>query len=672
MPVEFGRAICGDLDQAERREWLVTNGLGGFASGTIAGTLTRRYHGLLIAAFRPPVERTLLLTKLDETVGYRGASYAIASNRWSGAYISPRGFTTIERFYLDGTTPVWEFALADALLEKRIWMEPGANATYVRYRSLRGAGPLELSLRALVNYRDFHANTHAGNWHVGVTKSRPRTLRIDAIAGGRPFWLAADSGDVEVENVWYRDFVLAEETERGLDDRDDNLAAGVFTATLEIGDTIAIVAADADLGEFGADDAAGRRRRHETSVLAAYRCAGHADEPSWMQHFVLAADQFVVARPIAADPGALSVIAGYHWFADWGRDTMIALPGLALATGRPAIAKKILTTFSSFVDGGMLPNCFPDGGEAPQYNTVDAALWYVEAVARYVEATGDDEALQMLWPSLQSVIACYRAGTRYGIHMDADGLIVASAPGMQLTWMDAKVGNTVITPRMGKPVEIGALWYNALARMASLAKRIGSSDAAEYAAVAAVAQTGFDRFWNAAGQYCYDVLDGPEGDDVSLRPNQLFAVSLPCSPLSAQRQRAVVDVCAAQLLTSSGVRSLDPSDARFIPRYGGGPAARDAAYHQGTVWTWLLGSFAIAHARVYRDPVIARSFLRPLTDRLLDCGLGSLGEIADATAPFDSRGAIAQAWSVAEFLRAWHEIPLVVQGASGFEPAPPK
>ena len=569
MPVEFGRAVCGDLDQAERREWLVTNGLGGFASGTIAGTLTRRYHGLLIAAFRPPVERTLLLTKIDETVGYRGASYAIASNRWSGAYISPRGFTMIERFYLDGTTPVWEFALADALLEKRIWMEPGANATYVRYRSLRGAGPLELSLRALVNYRDFHANTHAGNWHVGVTKSRSRTLRIDAIAGGRPFWLAADSGDVEVENVWYRDFVLAEETERGLDDRDDNLAAGVFTATLEIGDTITVVAADAELGEFGADDAAGRRRRHETTVLDAYRCAGHADEPSWMQHFVLAADQFVVARPIAADPGALSVIAGYHWFADWGRDTMIALPGLALATGRPAIAKKILTTFSSFVDGGMLPNCFPDRGEAPQYNTVDAALWYVEAVARYVEATGDDEALQMLWPSLQSVIACYRAGTRYGIHMDADGLIVASAPGMQLTWMDAKVGDIVITPRMGKPVEIGALWYNALARMASLAKRIGSSDAAEYAAVAAVAQTGFDRFWNAAGRYCYDVLDGPEGNDVSLRPNQLFAVSLPCSPLSAQRQRAVVDVCAAQLLTSSGMRSLAPSDARFIPRYGG-------------------------------------------------------------------------------------------------------
>ena len=250
MDVEFGRAVCGDLDQAERREWLVTNGLGGFASGTIAGTLTRRYHGLLIAAFRPPVERTLLLTKIDETVGYRGASYAIASNRWSGAYISPRGFTMIERFYLDGTTPVWEFALADALLEKRIWMEPGANATYVRYRSLRGAGPLELSLRALVNYRDFHANTHAGNWHVGVTKSRSRTLRIDAIAGGRPFWLAADSGDVEVENVWYRDFVLAEETERGLDDRDDNLAAGVFTATLEIGDTITVVAADAELGEF--------------------------------------------------------------------------------------------------------------------------------------------------------------------------------------------------------------------------------------------------------------------------------------------------------------------------------------------------------------------------------------------------------------------------------------
>ncbi|MEO6836613.1 MAG: amylo-alpha-1,6-glucosidase [Candidatus Tumulicola sp.] len=668
MFVEFGRPVCGDLASAERREWLVTNGLGGFASGTVAGTLTRRYHGLLIAAFRPPVERMLLVTKIEETVRYRGTTYALATNRWRNAYVSPQGFTSIERFYLDGTTPVWEFALADAVLEKRVWMEQGANATYVRYRHLRGTAPLDLSLRTLVNYRDFHGNTHAGDWRVGVAQASPRGLRVDAVPDGRPFWIAADAGNVEIENVWYRDFVLSEETRRGLDDLDDNLAAGTFTITLAPSATVTVVAADAEPGAFSSDGARGRRTDREASVLRAYeRTAGATQSRAWIRQCVLAADKFVVARPIAADPQALSVIAGYHWFADWGRDTMIALPGLTLATGRPDIAKRILTTFAAFVDGGMLPNFFPDRGPTPQYNTADAALWYVETTARYVDATGDLATLRSLWPSLQDVIAHYRAGTRYGIHMDSDGLIAAGAAGVQLTWMDAKLGDWVVTPRMGKPVEIGALWYNALARMAQLATRIGAAPAAaEYAQLAKTARSGFERFWNESAGYCYDVLDGPDGNDATLRPNALFAVSLPNSPLAGDRQRAVVDACASALLTSNGIRTLAASNPLFSAHYQGSVRDRDAAYHQGTAWTWLLGAFAVAHARVYRDVEVARSFLQPLSDQLLDGGLGTLGEIADGAAPFDGRGAIAQAWSVGELLRAWHDIPKIAQG--GFEP----
>jgi predicted glycogen debranching enzyme len=328
---------------------------------------------------------------------------------------------------------------------------------------------------------------------------------------------------------------------------------------------------------------------------------------------------------------------------------------LSLTTGRPHIAKKILSTFARFIDGGMLPNCFPESGTSPQYNTVDAALWYVEAVARYVTATNDEETLRALFPALELIVAGYRDGTRYGIHMDTDGSIVASAPDVQLTWMDAKIGDRVITPRRGKPVEIAALWYNALMRVAELASK-AERDGSEYASLAATTRAGFERFWNDELACCYDVIDGPGGNDATLRPNQLFAIALPHPVLRADRYRTVVDVCAEQLVTSSGVRTLGPKDPRFTPRYGGSAEARDTAYHQGTAWPWLIGAFAVAHARAYGDAEVARSFLIPLADRLWDYGLGSISEIADGGAPFRPRGAIAQAWSVGELLRAWFDI----------------
>ena len=662
MDIAFGRDICGDLAAAERREWLVVNGLGGFASGTIAGTLTRRYHGLLIAALRPPVERTLLVTKIDEVATYRGSRYELAANRWKDDYVSPNGFTLIERFYFDGTMPVWHFALADAVLEKRVWMEDGANVSYVRYRVLRAAAPVALELKALVNARDFHGNTHAGDWHVNVAPA-PRGLSVDA--GNAKYGLYADAGSWTIENAWYRDFVLLRETERGLDDRDDNLAAGTLAVTLAPGTSVTVAAKeglaplDTARGDVGGD----RFARRERELLTAWRSTpGAARAPDWMERCVLAASQFVVARPIENDALALSTIAGYHWFSDWGRDTMIALPGIALQTGRPQVARNILTTFASFVDGGMLPNVFPDRGQAPEYNTVDAALWYVEAAARYVTATGDLVTLRALLPSLMGVVRGYRDGTRYGIHVDPeDGLVAAGAPGVQLTWMDAKVGDWVVTPRIGKPVEISALWYNALHRMQLMLALAGNDDAEVRALLARVR---FDRFWNSQTGYCYDVLDGPDGNDAVLRPNQLFGLSLPNAALDASKRQAVVDACAAQLVTSNGLRSLAPSEPGYCAHYGGSPHDRDAAYHQGTAWAWLLGTFAKAHARAYGDAEAARSFLQPLAAQLFDAGIGSISEIADATAPFEPRGAIAQAWSVAELIDAWCEIPAIAQAGS--------
>jgi predicted glycogen debranching enzyme len=641
--IAFGRSICGNLAEAERREWLVTNGLGGFASGTIAGTLTRRYHGLLVAALKPPLQRTLLVAKFDEVAHYRGAAYELAANRWREGYIAPRGFELIERFYLDGTTPVWRYALADALLEKRVWMAQGANVTFVRYRVLRAVLSLDLQLRTFVNYRDFHGNTHAADWQISVTPC-PGGFSVEAYERATPFSVIAERGEAGVENLWYRDFVLAQESRRGLDDRDDNLAAGSFTFALQPGESVTIAAGVGARSPF--DSAQGHTRRI---------APGDTADRWWVKQCEMAAEQFIVARPTPSDPDGRSIIAGYHWFGDWARDTMIALPGLTLATRRFEVARKILTTFAPFVDRGMLPNFFPEAGETPEYNAADAALWYVEAIASYVDATVDRVTLRTLWRSLQDVVTSYRDGTRYDIHMDTDGAIVAGAPGIQLTWMDAKIGDWVVTPRMGKPVEIAALWYNALERMTVMAALLGEPPDA-YASLAQLARAGFDRFWNERTGFCYDVIDGPDGDDPTLRPNQIFAVSLPYSPLTSERQRAVVDACAAQLLTTNGLRTLPPSDPRFVPTYAGLPRDRDAAYHQGTVWPWLLGPFAIAHARVYRDRELARSFLEPLADQLLDHGLGSISEVADATAPFRPGGAIAQAWSVAELLRAWKEL----------------
>ncbi len=657
MSLDWGRETCGRLEVAESREWLCTNGIGGFASGTLAGVLTRRYHGLLVSALEPPLGRTLVIAKVDDSVEYDGGRHPLFANRWADGTVDPHGYREIERFRLEDTTPVWTYAIRDTLLEKRVWMEQGENTTYVRYRLLRAAGPATLDLKVLVNYRDYHGTTRGEGWQMRV-EGVQNGLRVVAFDGAAPVVLLAAGAEVLAAHRWCYGFQLAREQERGLGSREDHLHAGTFRRTLRPGETLTLVLSTEHQPALDGDRAWERRRSHEAGLLSRWREAhpGAARAPAWVQHLVLAADQFVVRRPLPDDPEGMSVIAGYHWFGDWGRDTMISLPGLLLSTGRAEAARRILTTFARFVDRGILPNRFPDAGEAPEYNTVDATLWYFEAVRAYHAVTGDDGLLKELFPVLEEIVRWHRQGTRYGIVEDgADGLLRSGEPGVQVTWMDAKVGDWVVTPRTGKAVEVNALWYNALCAMAAFAGRLGRA-AGPWEGLAGRVRAGFGRFWNEPARACYDVIDGPGGNDAALRPNQLFAVSLPESPLSPERQRQVVDACARHLLTSHGLRSLAPDHPEYRGRYAGGPWERDGAYHQGTVWGWLLGPFALAHLRVYGDAQAAEAFLLPMAHHLADYGVGSIAEIFDGDPPFTPRGCVAQAWSVSETLRAWLEI----------------
>jgi predicted glycogen debranching enzyme len=656
MWIEFGPEICRDLNQAESQEWLVTNGIGGYASGTVAGMLTRRYHGLLVATLNPPLGRTLLLTKLDETVLYGESVYPLHTNRWADGTIEPSGYEQIKLFRLEGTVPVWRFACTDALLEKRIWMEQGANTTYVQYSLTQANQPVTITFKALVNYRDYHGSTQSGDWQMAIQPVDSGVVVI-AYPEAVPFYLLSDRAQVTPAHDWYYGFDLAVERYRGLSDREDHLHAATFEVTLNPGESCTVVASTEPQPTLNSEAALQAHRMYEQQLLdhwKTYHQPNHSDaSPAWVNHLVLAADQFIVNRPLPDSPEGKTILAGYHWFSDWGRDTMISLPGLTLATGRPAIARAILKTFAQYVDQGMLPNRFPDAGEIPEYNTVDATLWYFEAIRAYYSATQDQTLLRELFPVLAEIIDWHCRGTRYSIHLDfSDGLLYAGETGVQLTWMDAKVGDWVVTPRIGKPVEVNALWYNALRIMTRFAAELGIAHG-NYEAMAERALAGFSRFWNLETSSCYDVLDGPAGNDVALRPNQIFAVSLPDSPLTPAQQQKVVEACQQRLLIPYGLRSLASNHPQYQGHYGGDQRQRDAAYHQGTAWGWLLGPFVLAHLRVYGNSAQARQFLEPMADHLCTHGLGNLSEIFEGDAPFTPRGCIAQAWTVAEVLRAW-------------------
>jgi predicted glycogen debranching enzyme len=634
------------------REWLVTNGLGGFAAGTVALANTRRYHGLLVASFKPPVDRQVLVSKVDIEVAYRGLRYALTSNEFADGTLNPRGFEYLVDFRLDGQLPVWTFGIADALVELRIYAAQGENTAYLRVRVIAATAPLTFELTPLCAYRDYHAHMHGG-WQLGVD-AEPRAVTVRAFDGAHPYRIAVDRGWFDAAPDWHWSFLHRIERERGLDATEDLFKPGVFRAEMSAGESLHL-AASAEAGERADGNAALLRETQRGLRMARAIPAG---SPAWIHRLQLAADQFIVARADAS--GALAgktIIAGYPWFSDWGRDTMIALPGLTLATGRFADAAAILRTFGEHVSEGMLPNRFPDGGEAPEYNTVDATLWYFHALDCYFEATRDAQLLAELMPVMRDILDWHERGTRYGIGMDpADGLLRAGVPGVQLTWMDAKVGDWVVTPRIGKPVEINALWHFAHVAMARWHELLeDGTAAARYLNRANRIRDAFRaRFWNSHDKGLFDVIDGPQlRGDAAVRPNQIFAVALDSGLLYEEQARSVVEVCARELLTPVGLRSLARADGQYVPHFRGGPLERDGAYHQGTVWSWLLGPFALAHHAVYGDAEHAIGLLAASASHLDAACIGQVSEVFDGDAPHTPGGCCAQAWGVAETLRAY-------------------
>jgi predicted glycogen debranching enzyme len=628
--------LCGDLAAAEAREWLLTNGRGGYAMGTVAGTLTRRYHGLLVAALDPPVTRRLIVARLDLDVEYDGRTYELSTNRWRSGAIAPQGWRLAEAFALEDGVPAWTYAFGDALLEVTLAMPLDADATAVSLRARRARTPLVIRGRLVVADRDHHGGA-LPEVAAFTTAQAADGATIALPASQRTLHAFAPGAVARVASERYAGYVLARETERGLPDVDDYAHVLTLEWTLANGAGGGVVLT---LDTSVAHDA----RKIVDARREANRARASAQPTPLLGRLALAADAFVVARGTGT-----TIIAGYPWFTDWGRDTMISLPGLLLETGRARDASAVLRTFAAHVQDGLVPNRFPDAGGPAEYNTIDASLWFVEAVRAYVTATGDDAFLRDVFPAVRAVIEGYTTGTRYGIGVDADGLVRDGEDGVQLTWMDAKVGDRVITPRRGKPVEVNALWYNALRACETFAQRLGES-ADGYRTAAERTAVAMERFWNAERGWCYDVLDGPDGDDISLRPNQLFTVSLFASAFDDERARAIVDICAARLWTSMGLRTLSPDDPGYRSTYGGDQAARDGAYHQGTVWPWLAGPFIRAHLRAYGDRNRARTFVQPLIDALDSDAIGTLPEIAEGDTPHAPRGCPAQAWSVAELI----------------------
>jgi predicted glycogen debranching enzyme len=589
--IQFDRSICSNLEAASGREWLDTNGTGAFASSTITGLNTRRYHGLLVAATKPPLGRVLLLSKLEETLVVGSRRFDLSANRYTGA-IHPQGYQHLKEFRLD-PFPVFIYECEGIEIEKRVFMIYGENSTVIQYE-VRGAGDKRgecfLEARPLIAFRDYHSTTHENSSLEPHVASEAGLTRVAPYEGLPALYLAHDAEEVDSTGYWYRNFEFEAERERGLDFLEDLFAPMCLKFDLSARDQASIIASTEARDVRDAD----RHRRSEIERREAI-IASAPNEDKLVRALFAAADQYIVAR---AD--CKTIIAGYHWFGDWGRDTMISLPGLTLATGKAGVAKSILREFALHIDRGMLPNRFPDAGEPPEYNTVDAALWYFEAVRALLDYTGDYEFVRAhLYAALVDIIDWHVRGTRFGIHVDTDGLLAAGEEGAQLTWMDAKVGDYVVTPRRGKPVEIQALWHNALRVMEDLAGRFGDqANEKRYRQMAAHARRSFNnQFWNEAQGCLYDVVDG-DWRDAAIRPNQILAVSLAHTMLPREKAKQVVEAVERHLLTPLGLRSLAPADPQYRARYEGGPRERDISYHQGTVWAWLMGPFITAYIKV--------------------------------------------------------------------------
>lgn len=632
-----GRDTCRDYAQSSKLEWLESNGTGAFAMGTVSGANTRRYHALLVASLKPPVERYVVLSRAEEEVRVDGASYALGAAQYPGI-VSPRGFEHLEEFRLD-PFPVWKYAAGGAALEKQIFLVPGRQTLVLRYTADRAC---TLRVRPFVACRDYHSLAHANPGFRTDVETADGFLRMQPYGGIPALALHHSGGRFEPGGNWYYNCEYLAELDRGLDFREDLYTPGVIEFTLGPGEPAWMIAT---IDPHESTDAG--------SLLAA-RLAARSQTL-----LDAAADRFLVVR----SGGQPAILAGFPWFTDWGRDTMISLPGLLIGRGRLDEARRILEGFLGYLNQGLIPNRFPDAGETPEYNTADATLWMFVAAKLYWDGSGDRDFLErVFYPAAKRIIAWHRKGTWFGIGVDPqDGLLRAGAPGTQLTWMDAKIGDWVVTPRHGKPVEINALWYNALRLTSDWAARCGEpAVASEMNEEADRVRLSFrQKFWNPARRCLYDVL-GDAAPVAKLRPNQIFAVCLPYPLLDPPERQAVVRIVETELLTPFGLRTLERSDPDYKPRYQGSPFERDSAYHQGTVWPWLLGPFIRAYLAAFgRTPATVahcRGLLDGLEPELYRDGLGSIAEVYDGDEPHRAGGCPAQAWSVAEFIRARQEL----------------
>lgn len=644
MRMVFNQAVCQNLKTALSKEWLETNGIGSFACSTIIGANVRRQNGLLVASLKPPVERHVLLSKMEERARLGNQECHLSTNLYPGT-IYPHGFNIQTEFRLR-PWPTFRYVCDEFEIEKSVCLIYGENTVVISYRNMRSRGPVELKVRPLLAFRDYNSlqkRTDAVNMNVergnGVLSVQPFAKL--------PRLYFHSKGEIETRADWYNRFNYPVEQERGLDFEEDLFTPFELTFKLPSGQTVSIVVSTER--KTGADAeallAAERERRKEFE----------RDKDTTRQALLIAADAFITKR----GKDFKSVLAGYPWFTDWGRDTMIALPGLTLTSGKFKLAKEILLTFAKYCDKGMIPNVFPDAGETPEYNTVDGALWFVVSTWNYWKASKDDVGTKQLLPAFSDVIKFYREGTRYDIFADDDGLISAGTPGTQLTWMDVKVDGYVPTPRHGKPVEINALWLNALLMLAEIEEKLaGDIQSAVILRKLAdqVAGNFVKTFWNADGNYLFDVVQG-NFRDPAIRPNQIFAVSLPYSPLDKAQQKAVLDCVTKHLLTPVGLRSLARNHEKYCPKYTGNTWQRDCAYHQGTVWGWLIGPYCDAYAKVNGTGKTQKKeiagLLAGLFAHLEQAGLGSVSEIFDADPPHRPVGCFAQAWSVSELLRVY-------------------
>lgn len=645
MKISFDRSITNDIDLAMRREWIETNGLGGWASSTIIGLNTRKYHGLLVAAMNPPTGRFVLLSKLDETIIHRDRRMELGCNSYPGV-IHPNGDQFLESFDREWM-PSFTYMVDGIRIQKKIFAVHGQNTTVILYDVLTCNHEFEMELQPFVACRDYHSLMEKNDQTITQALFSNGQFRYEASVDMPGFSIFIPGASYQPRPDWYLSFEYVEELERGLDFQEDLFSPGVFKVKLGPGSLLGLVISTETASEKDPFKLYEQEMQRRRGLLQPF-----AQQSSFIKTLVLAADQFVVKRGDKLN----SIIAGYPWFSDWGRDAMISLPGLCLTTGRHDTAKKIIAAFSDWISEGMLPNRFPDEGNKPEYNTADATLWFFVTVYRYWLKTGDHSYIQNnIYPLLKDIIGWHDRGTRYNIHTDHDGLLIAGTAETQLTWMDVKFGDWVVTPRQGKAVEINALWYNAMRIVSAIAdKSDETEDAEKYARRADQIQSRFEStFWNDETHCLYDYVD-EEHRDASIRPNQLFAISLPFPLINGDRAKRVMDVIDEHLFTPFGLRSLSPKHPDYRGVYEGDLLARDSAYHQGTVWSWLIGPYITALVKTRSKPEVNSKLAlirKNMQEHLLFSGVGTVSEIFDGNAPHKPRGCIAQAWSVAELLR---------------------